>query len=234
MGTIFKREFKSYFQSIIGFLFIGCFLLCFGILSFNYNLFKQSPSIAYALSDMLVIAAILIPIITADCFLMEYKNGTYKLLYSLPLSSAQLFWGKYLSLVSIVSIPTFIIALFPFVLNFFGDINFLSAFGSLFGFLLFEVALVTIYFFISTISKTLTIAVLVSYIVAIILYAINLIASLIKIEWLKDIISRASLFGSFDNFVYGVFDLRAAIYYISITAVFALFAYRSINKKRFM
>ena len=113
MGAIFKREFKAYFQSIIGVLFIGCFLLLFGIFAFDYNLFKQSPSIVYALSDMLPIAAILIPIVALNGILSEYKNGTYKLLYSLPLSSAQIFWGKYLALVSLVSIPTAVMAIFP-------------------------------------------------------------------------------------------------------------------------
>ena len=234
MGAIFKREFKSYFQSISGFLFIGCFLLIFGIFAFDYNLFKLSPSIVYALSDMLPIAAILMPIVALNSILGEYKNGTYKLLYSLPLSASQIFWGKYLSVISIVCIPTALIALFPFVLNFFGDINFISAFGSLFAFLLFEIALATVYFFISSISVTMTVGAVVSYVVVLVLYALNLLASLIPIEWLNDILSRVSLFGSFDNFLYGVFDLRAIIYYLSITAVFALLAYRSINKKRFM
>ena len=234
MGAIFKREFKAYFQSINSFLFIGCFLLLFGILAFDYNLFRQSPSIVYALSDMLPMAAIFIPIVALNSIISEYKNGTYKLLYSLPLSSAQIFWGKYLALASVVAIPTAVTALFPFVLNFFGDINFISSFGSLIGFLLFELALTTVYFFISSISKTLTTAAVVSYLLVFILYGMNLLAALIPIEWLKDILSRVSLFGSFDNFVYGIFDLRAVIYYLSITAVFALLAYRSINKKRFM
>lgn len=234
MGAIFKREFKAYFQSIIGFLFIGCFLLLFGIFAFDYNLFRQSPSIVYALSDMLPMAAVLIPIVALNSILAEYKNGTYKLLYSLPLSSAQIFWGKYLALILVVAIPTAAVALFPFVLNFFGDINFAASFGSLVGFFFFELALTTMYFFISSISKKMTAAAVVSYLVALILYVTNLLAALIPIEWIKDILSRVSLFGSFDNFLYGVFDLRGVIYYLSITAVFAILTYRSMNNKRFM
>lgn len=234
MGAIFRREFRSYFQSIIGFLFIACLVLFFGIFTFDYNLFNQSPSIAYALSDMLPVVAVFMPIVTVNSIFGEYKNGTYKLLYSLPLKNTQIFWGKYLSLVALVCIPSVAFALFPFVLNFFGDINFMASFGAILGFLFFELAFVTVYFFISASSKSTLLGTVVSYLVAVLLYVINLLAALVPIEWIEDILSRVSLFGSFDNFVYGVFDIKAIIYYLSITAVFALLAYRSISKKRFM
>ena len=86
----------------------------------------------------------------------------------------------------------------------------------------------------SSIAKTTVISAVVSYSVAVVLYIINLLTALVKVEWIGDILSRATMFGSFDNFIYGVFDIRAAIYYLSITAVFALLSYRSINKRRFM
>ena len=232
MGAIFRREFRSYFRSIVGFLFVACCVLCFGIFSFDYNFFNQSSSIAYSLSNMLPVVALLIPIVSVNSILGEYKSGSYRLLYSLPLSSSQIFFGKYFAMISLMAIPTAIMALLPFVLNFFGKVNFVASFGALLAFFLFGTAFISINLFISAISGSTVSCALVSYIVAVLLYVVNLVTALIKIEWLDDILSRATLFGAFDKFVDNVFDLKAIIYYLSVTVIFALLSYRTIDKKQ--
>ena len=50
MFAIFKREFKSYFQTVIGWLFVAAFLCVFGLYFYAYNLRNGYPYISYTLS----------------------------------------------------------------------------------------------------------------------------------------------------------------------------------------
>ena len=68
MKAIFKREFKSYFQRMSGYVFVGITVLCMSALVMFYCLFYGMPSISFALSDMMLITALIIPAIAAEGF----------------------------------------------------------------------------------------------------------------------------------------------------------------------
>ena len=46
------------------------------------------------------------------------------------------------------------------------------------------------------------------------------------------ILSSLAVFDRFNNFIYGIFDLRAVIYYLSITVFFVFLTVQSFEKKR--
>ena len=50
MLAIFKREFKSYFQNVIGWLFVAALLAVYGLYFYVYNLKNGYPYISYAVS----------------------------------------------------------------------------------------------------------------------------------------------------------------------------------------
>ena len=43
MLAIFKREFKSYFQNVIGWLFVAALLAVYGLYFYVYNLNEKLP-----------------------------------------------------------------------------------------------------------------------------------------------------------------------------------------------
>ena len=47
MLAIFKREFKSYFQNVIGWLFVAALLAVYGLYFYVYNLKNGYPYISY-------------------------------------------------------------------------------------------------------------------------------------------------------------------------------------------
>lgn len=49
MLAIFKREFKSYFQNVIGWLFVAALLAVYGLYFYVYNLKNGYPYISYDL-----------------------------------------------------------------------------------------------------------------------------------------------------------------------------------------
>lgn len=61
MLAIFKREFKSYFQNIIGWLFVAAVLAVFGLYFYVYNLANGYPYLSYSLSSIAFIMVIAVP-----------------------------------------------------------------------------------------------------------------------------------------------------------------------------
>ena len=64
MTAIYKRELHSYFHSFLGALFIGSMLFLLGIYFSVYNLFMGYPYIGYALSSIVFLFLISIPVLT--------------------------------------------------------------------------------------------------------------------------------------------------------------------------
>ena len=50
MIAIFKREIKSYFRTVVGWLFIAAILALYGLYFYAYNLRSGYPYISYPLS----------------------------------------------------------------------------------------------------------------------------------------------------------------------------------------
>ena len=119
MSAVFKREFSSYFHTVRGYIFLSVFILFAGILVIYYGFLLGMPSLCYVTSDMLMVSALLCPIVTYKTVYADRKNGTDKLLYSLPLSSFEIAFGKYLSVLALYAIPTLLLAVVPLVYNYF-------------------------------------------------------------------------------------------------------------------
>ena len=85
MLAIYKRELKSYFQSMTGCVFIAFLLVFTGIYFMAYNLTAGYPYFSYTLSGSLIVFIVGIPLITMRSFSEERKNKTDQLLLTAPL-----------------------------------------------------------------------------------------------------------------------------------------------------
>lgn len=234
MKAIFKREFKSYFYNMTGFIFISVFLCFTGIFVMMYNFFYMNPSPVYTVSSMMPILAALVPVITARSLLAERKNRADRLLYSLPLTSSDVVLGKYAALLSVFAIPAAFMAVLPLFIGLFVEVHMLSAYLSLLSFFAFGAALLALGMFISSVSRSTLVCFCASYGALIALYALNLLSAAFPGgSFIARLLSYISMFGTADAMLYGIFDIRAMLYYISIAAVFVFLTVRSFEKKRF-
>ena len=80
MSAIFKREFKSYFQSVIGWLFIAATLGVFGLYFYVYNLSYGYAYISYAVSALAFIVLITVPILSMRILAEDRKSKTDQLI----------------------------------------------------------------------------------------------------------------------------------------------------------
>ena len=80
MFAVIKKEFKSYFLSPIGYVFIGLFLIMFSIFFYTDVINYGSTNFEYIFYSGATILTFIVPILTMRTFAEERKTGTEQLL----------------------------------------------------------------------------------------------------------------------------------------------------------
>lgn len=221
-----------------GFVFLALFILAAGFISMYYNLLLGSPTFSYALSDLMLPLALLCPILCYDSIAKERRLSIEKTLYSLPVRSTDIVLGKYLSITALLLISSVILAFFPLIFNFFGEVNFASAYLSLLAFFLFGCAVSAVFFFFSSLFKKRAACLVACYSFVAVMYLIQIVSLFFeKQHLLFGIPSKffffIGIFNRFESFVYGAFDVSTLIYYLSITVFFVFLAVVRFEKRRY-
>ena len=117
MLAIYKRELRSYFQSMVGCVFIAFLIAFTGIYFMAYNMSAGYPYFSYTLSGSLIVFLVGIPLITMRSFSEERKNKTDQLLLTAPVSLGKVVLGKYLAMGTVIAIPNVIFCIFPLIIK---------------------------------------------------------------------------------------------------------------------
>ena len=145
MWAVIKKEFKSYFYTPIGYIFIGVFLIAFSI-SFYFTVIGYGninfEYIYYTLPTILVLAFI-IPLLTMRAFSEERKTGTEQLLITSPISITKIVLGKFIAALAIVVLTELCTFMYFGILCYFGVPELTTTFATLLGFLLFVMAYIS-------------------------------------------------------------------------------------------
>lgn len=117
MKAVYKKELKSYFQSMTGCVFIAFLIAFTGIYFMAYNMTAGYPYFSYTLSGSLIVFIVGIPLITMRSFAEERKNKTDQLLLTAPVSLWNVVAGKYLAMATVIAIPNLIFCMFPLIIK---------------------------------------------------------------------------------------------------------------------
>ena len=173
MLAIYKREFKSYFQSMIGCVFVAFLVTFTGIYFTAYNLNAGYPYFSYTLSGSLIVFIVGIPLITMRSFAEERKNKTDQLLLTAPVSLTKIVLGKYLAMISVVAIPNLIFCLFPLLIKMNGTAYLKTDYISIGVFFLLGCVYVAIGMFMSALTESQMIAFITTFGLLLVLYLWN-------------------------------------------------------------
>ncbi len=182
MTAIYKRELKSYFTGISGYIFIAFLLLMVGIYAAVINFHYTQPNFESVLGSVGLVFLLIVPILTMRTFAEERRQKTDQLLYALPLSMAEIVFGKYLAMLTVLLIPTAVICVYPVVLSFYGSIDLLTCYSTLFAFFLMGSALLAVGMFISSTTDNQIVAAVVSFAVLLLLYLMTQLASFLPVS----------------------------------------------------
>lgn len=176
MSAIYKKELKSYFSNMTGYIAIALILVVAGILSRILNfrgLYGGMEGILPTLSMILMLA---VPIVAMRSFAEERQLKTDLLLYCLPLKTTQIVLGKYFAMMTVFAVPTGAMLLYPLILSMYGKVNFLSAVSSLLAFYLLCGAMCAICMFMSSLTESQVIAAVLGVSALVVCYASTILA----------------------------------------------------------
>jgi ABC-2 type transport system permease protein len=115
IGAIFKREFASYFNSLMAYFFMVIFLSAVNMVYVWFALLRARTTVISHYFDSIIIAFwIFIPAITMRMWSEEKKSGTLELMMTMPIRDIEAVLGKFLAsfaflaltlLLSLISIP---------------------------------------------------------------------------------------------------------------------------------
>jgi gliding-associated putative ABC transporter substrate-binding component GldG len=240
MWAICKKEWAHYFGSLSGYLIISFYLLVNGLLLFvlpNFNVLDfgyTSLQVYFDFAPWILI--LLIPAITMRSFSEEYKQGTYEILKSLPISTRSILVGKYLGVVSITILailPTFFYAIVLNYLSAVGGIDWGATIGAYIGLIALAAVYVAVGVYMSSVTKHTMIALLGSILISIFLYK--------GFDWIADLqffqngydfyIRQLGLSAHYQNLNKGAIGLADILYFKIVILLFGLGAIEQLSGK---
>lgn len=234
MLAIFKREFKSYFQNVIGWLFVAALLAVYGLYFYVYNLKNGYPYISYDLNGIGFIMMIAVPILTMRSLSDEKKTKTDQLMLTSPVSVGRIVAGKYFAMAAVYTIVIALFALSPLVLSIYGKVALSEAYVALFGYWLYGLSCIAVGLFISSISESVIISAILTFTALFLSYMMQSITGLISSSGnlLTKVLNCFDLYTPFENFVSGCFSVTSAAYYVTVILLLCFLTTQSIQKRR--
>ena len=232
MTAIFKREFKSYFHTVLGWLFVAVTLFFFSLYFFVYNLLQGYPYFGYTVQSVMFLYVITIPILTMRILAEEKKNKTDQMLYTAPVSVFQIVFGKYLSLVAIFSIPAGIAALYPLLMLHYGSIPVAEAYVPLLGYYLYGLTAISIGMFMSAVTENQIISAVLSVVILFVTYMMSGITSLINVSVIADVLGMFDMMSRFNDLLQSELNLVSIFYFLTAIALMIFLTVNLIRRRR--
>jgi ABC-2 type transport system permease protein len=235
MSAIFKREFRAYFHSMIGFVFLTAFLLIVNFFFMISNLVGQHSTLSGVFGMMLNIILFTVPILTMRIFSEDFKQKTDQLLLTAPVKLGHIVLGKFFAALGVFVLMLAFTLLWVVIIGFFGTPNTAEIVGNYAGILMVAGVFISVGMFISSLTENQLIAAVGAYGVFFVLYILNLIVLSIGSSfpsWAISAFSFLSVFFRFETISRGLLGLDDVIYYLSLTALFLFLCYRVLEKKR--
>ena len=215
MWAVIKKEFKSYFCTPIGYIFIGVFLIAFSI-SFALILTQSGGIIDFGTMFVyifnywptIIAFAILIPLITMRTFSEERKTGTEQLLLTSPISITKIVLGKFFATLLILIVSILWLFIYVGILYYFGTPDFKIILTTMFGFFLFLMTYMAFGIFASSITENQIVSAILSILFFIVTWVVGAFFTNLEMY---------SFMNMFFNFTQGQIDIGNTVTFITFT-----------------
>ena len=235
MFAIYKKELRSYFNSFIGWLFVGVTLFFLGLYYTVYNLLNGYPYYSYVVNSTVILFMISVPILTMRILSEERRSKTDQLILTAPVSVGGVVMGKFLALVTIFSIPTAISCAYPAILTRYGAVPLGHCYLSVLAFYLYGVASIAICLLVSALTESQVIAAVLGFALLFVGFLMDTIISMISTgeNLLTKILGYFDMYTPFQDLLNGTLSLSATVYFLSICALTLFLTVQSIQKRRY-
>jgi len=231
---IIKKELKSQFTNPSAYIVIAVFLVILEFLFFTSLLNIRLVTVRPLLDNIPWLFIFLIPAITMATFAQEKKEGTIEFYLTQPITELQLLIGKFISNFLFITIA--VLLTLPAVISVasFGSIDWGQITGQYIAILFLAFSLTALGTYVSTLVQnqisSFLLAVLGSFFLVII--GFELVTQSVPLG-IAEVLGKISLFSHYGTMSRGVIDIRDAIYFLSLGAIFLTASYLPLIKGKF-
>lgn len=230
---IWKKEIFSYLSSPMAYIITCVFLLLSGTFFVAYLVGTNyaDTSIQGFINAAQFLILLFTSILTMRLISEEKKLATWEFLLTCPVKDIGIILGKFLGSFTILLLMLALTLFYPLMLIILGDPDIGPMATSYIGLIFLGSSCLAAGIFSSSVSSNQIVAVVLSGGILFGLWFIGPLASLIPGP-LGEALSLFSLSHYFSDFIIGIIDTRAIVYYLSITTFFLYMATRSIETGR--
>lgn len=178
MIAIFKREFKSYYSGMMGWLLTGVMLLFGGLYFTAANLQGGYTNFTISLYSFVIVLLIFIPLLCMRSFAEEKRSKTDQLLLTSPVSVSGIVLGKYLALLAMFAVPVAVFSLYPLIMLMLGGVDLVASYAGILGYFFMGAACIAVCMYLSTLTENQIIAALSGFGVLLVAYLLPSIQTL--------------------------------------------------------
>ena len=228
--SVFKREFKGYFATPLGYIIIVIFLFTSGGLTVSRDygrlLELRQASLQPFFAYLPLILMFLVPAVAMRLWAEERKSGTVELLFTLPITLQGSFIGKFLAGWAFLLVGLFLT--FPVIwqVERLGSPDWGVILTGYFGAALLAGTLLSIGMFFSALSKNQVVAFVLGVTVCIFfIMVVNLPQTLELVGsvpvlggYMEQVLSSLSITNHFETLTRGLLELRTLVFFVLCTA----------------
>lgn len=234
MSAIFKREFKTYFTSPIGYVVLAMIYGLSGYYFFMYNLANGYADLSYVFSSVMTFLVLLVlPVLTMRLMSDDKRQKTDQALLTAPVSLTGIVLGKFFAALLLFAIGISIMLVFAVIIAVKVTPDWLVIFGNFIGLLLLGAMLIAIGLLISCLTESQFVAALGTFLASFALLMVDSIGSMLSSSTLVVTITDfLSISKRYSTFTSGLMQYDDIIFFVSMTALFLFITVRVLDRKR--
>lgn len=240
---IAKREFRSYFDSPLAYVVICLSYFGLGLMFFNVGASFWRVDKA-SLTDLFVyvgpgLSGLVVPVVTMALLAEERRSGTLEMLITLPVKDSDVVLGKFLGALGLVLSLLLAMLIYPLMMFWFpwhlGTLDWGPVRSALLGLALFSSASVAIGLLISSVTRSQAVAFFITFFVLVMLWMMGELTDYVGQEvnqTLANILAYISFNSRLQGFIRGLVDTRDIVYFVSVSALALVFAFRALERRK--
>ncbi len=247
MIAVFKREFKTYFHTPVGYIVLAAFYFFLGL--YFYIIYSNgAPEVQAVVIEMSTVAVFAMPIITMRLMSEDRRQKVDQALITAPVKLLDIVMGKFLAALSVYAIAFLPTVFFEIIVLTKVSVNPFSYLYSLLGMLLLGGALIAMGMFISCLTESPALSAILTLVINILVLYVSNFVSLITVPegstgffakiWSKVVaffvlfLEKAGFISAVQNFSENIFSVSDVVYFLSIIVIFVFLSVRSLEKRR--
>ncbi len=243
--TLVRRELGTYFISLTGYVVIAAVLLLMGLsLTLVLTSVNSQPismpimEVFYETLFLWIILLLISPIITMRTFAQERNSGTFETLMTTPVGDLQVVLAKFSGALIFYLLTWLPLLGYPWILRHYTTdpqaVDAGPVASTFLGIFLLGALYMSLGCFASSITRSQIIAAMNAFVMGLGLFLLSFLTRMLppKPGWPTKIFSQISMVDHMHDLVRGIVDVRAIVFYVSLTVLFLFLTLKVVEARR--